>query len=773
MKKTRLALTIIATLIVIATLLVACNEQKTQTVKYTISFVTNGGSAVESVTTDTIQNEPVTTKEDFVFAGWYDNSAFEGNRISFPYSPKSNVTLYAKWESVPIATYTVDFETNGGNLIASVTTSKIETEPIPEKDGYTFEGWFENADFGGKRIEFPFAPTKNIALYAKWVEIVAEYEQTTLEDFDYTEGEDGSITLNSYLGGAERIILPLNENIVLASDVLYQEEATITAVKIPSNISDVRGIIFANAFSLGKIEVEENHPSLYAENGVLFAENGERLVAYPMQKTDKKYVIQSSVKSVDSYAFYGSENLESITVSNGVESLGSSCFMYCVNVKELSLPDTLVDIGSSCMASMASLTEITIPAGLTTGAYSLFNAECVNLKRVVGPARMTNLGKVPNLEELVINGGSEVSSSIGAKSQSLKTIVLANSVTTIADGAFADCIALENFVFAENSSLNKIGSNVFKGCTALKAVDLPEGVTDVGANAFKDSGVEELHFPSTIKSWGYLTDVSNLTTLYCPTKMLNKFYNGLSAYKQSPIETLILTSGESIPSTDGSTYTGLQSLHTLVIPASVTEIDKHAFNKCYGLVQITNLSNVDWIPQFNTYTSENNPSNAEIRRSESTPFEGKITKEANGFLKYTYKGEVRVLDCDRSITQVTSEDLRGYTTIGAYAFLKCDKLESVDVSSNIKEIGHYAFELCKSLTSITLQEGVSKIEKGAFSGTGFTSITIPHSVTYVGSNAIVSSADKIITVKVVGYAEKPEGWNNGWCNSLTVVEWNA
>lgn len=800
MKRTKLALTIIATLIVIATLLVACNDQQTPPPSpadgtYRVSFAANGGSAVDAVTTKTVQSEPVTTKNGYTFAGWYDNPDLNGNRIVFPYSPTADVTLYAKWTPVPIDTYTVNFVTNGGSSVESVTAAQIQTEPVSDKDNYTFDGWYDNPEFNGSRVEFPYTPTENTTLYAKWTAVAIDYTQTELADYEYTRDDDGNITLTAYLGNAERIIFPLEDNILLGEEVLDQQNYTLTAVKIPSNIKGMADNIFVYAPLVSKIEVAENHPTLSVVDDVLFAENGTLLLAYPLAKTDKSYTVPSSVKTVGSYAFYGNENLETITVSEGVEKLDIMCFAHCTEVTSVTLPDTLTETSNSSMVNMNSLTEITFPAGLKTWGYKTIDARCTSLKRVTGPSIMKYMYDLPNLEYLEINGGETISSVLCAKSKSLKTLVISegitmigstafqqcplletvkipSSVTTISGSAFTECTALTDVEFAENSKLTTLRSNAFKGCSSLKRLVLPEGLTAVESGAFDNSGLEELHLPSTLSKCCTFNNVANLTTLYCPTFVINKLYSGLTAYSKSPIETVIFISGESIPSTQGSSYTGLQSLHTLVIPACVTQIDKNAFNGCYGLVQITNLSSVDWTPNFNIYASDDIPSDAEIRRSENTPFEGKITKEDNGLVKYTYKGETRVLDCDRSVTNITAADLSEYTTIGGYAFLNCDKLTGIVIPSNIKTIGNHAFYCCTSLASVTIQDGVERIEDYAFLTTGFSSITIPHSVIYIGGTAIYSPSGSTITVTVIGYTQKPEGWNNGWCNYSTVVIWD-
>ena len=67
--------------------------------KYTVTFETNGGSAVaeQIVTAGDVINAPAEpTKTDYTFGGWYFDSSYN-TLASFPYSVTNHVTLYAKW----------------------------------------------------------------------------------------------------------------------------------------------------------------------------------------------------------------------------------------------------------------------------------------------------------------------------------------------------------------------------------------------------------------------------------------------------------------------------------------------------------------------------------------------------------------------------------------------------------------------------------------------------------------------------------------------------
>ena len=88
--------------------------------------------------------------------------------------------------------------------------------------------------------------------------------------------------------------------------------------------------------------------------------------------------------------------------------------------------------------------------------------------------------------------------------------------------------------------------------------------------------------------------------------------------------------------------------------------------------------------------------------------------------------------------------------IGNYAFYNVNGLTTVAFPKGLKIIGSNAFAFCKKLYAIGLPEGLEEIYKGAFSGTGIRSITIPDSLKSLGDNCFdFWRMDSI----------KPDDWN--------------
>ncbi|MFA6860270.1 MAG: InlB B-repeat-containing protein [Clostridia bacterium] len=112
---------------------------------YQITFDSNGGSDVESITAEynasiIKPNDP--TKKSYRFVDWYTDTQLE-NAYTFTVMPNNSFTLYAKWEFVGVW---VNFDANGGEFVSGDISQNIEVDgsavaPVFTRTGYTFNGW--------------------------------------------------------------------------------------------------------------------------------------------------------------------------------------------------------------------------------------------------------------------------------------------------------------------------------------------------------------------------------------------------------------------------------------------------------------------------------------------------------------------------------------------------------------------------------------------------------------------------------------------------------
>ena len=128
--------------------------------------------AVSEVAGETnIINGP-SPSEGLVFLGWEDSNG----KLWKPgdsYSPSMDMIFTAKW-GTPVQYFTLTFDTNGGNTIGPLRDVQggtvIELSSyVPTRSGYSFEGWFSDAE-----LTQPITSIKllaNTTIYAKWSKI--------------------------------------------------------------------------------------------------------------------------------------------------------------------------------------------------------------------------------------------------------------------------------------------------------------------------------------------------------------------------------------------------------------------------------------------------------------------------------------------------------------------------------------------------------------------------------------------------------------------------
>ncbi len=147
--------------------------------KYTITFESNGGSTVESITQDyesTVEKPTNPYKEGYTFAGWYSNSNLEEDyAYTFTIMPLGGVKLYAKWS---VGTYSISYTLNGGVVdenTPNLESYSIETDTFtlnnPTKVGYIFNGWSGTNLIGenNKVVEIAKGNTGDRNYTAHWI----------------------------------------------------------------------------------------------------------------------------------------------------------------------------------------------------------------------------------------------------------------------------------------------------------------------------------------------------------------------------------------------------------------------------------------------------------------------------------------------------------------------------------------------------------------------------------------------------------------------------
>ena len=133
-----------------------------------------------------------------------------------------------------------------------------------------------------------------------------------------------------------------------------------------------------------------------------------------------------------------------------------------------------------------------------------------------------------------MDGCTEIPEGVFKEQTALASVQLPATLKTIGAEAFRECLALSTVTL--NDGLEEIGSSAFYGVESLLGIVLPSSLKSRASSAFRDSGIQAISLPQSIKTIsGYtFSGCSNLVNIMlqegleeiqeyafsCPTKEL-------------------------------------------------------------------------------------------------------------------------------------------------------------------------------------------------------------------------------------------------------------
>ena len=144
-----------------------------------------------------------------------------------------------------------------------------------------------------------------------------------------------SIGANAFAGCelAEQVILP--EGVEALGDGAFADCYSLESVSIPASVARVGENPFAGCESIRKLDLADGQAYLAMVNGVLFGDNGRRLIFCPRTLPMERYV-----------------------APEGTERIDERAFSYCNRLLSVTLPDTVTEIGADAFERRANLTLV-------------------------------------------------------------------------------------------------------------------------------------------------------------------------------------------------------------------------------------------------------------------------------------------------------------------------------------------------------------------------------------------------------------------------------
>lgn len=295
---------------------------------------------------------------------------------------------------------------------------------------------------------------------------------------------------NNGLNNIEELIIP-------ASVVRINQDAFINCSEIESIIFQgdsqlmyVANEVFNATSWIDKIDPEMN--TFIIAGNILIKYNGKnthltlpagiKVIGYEAfsNATFSTITLQDGLQRIDESAFFGANNLTSITIPSSVTVIGDDAFYNNVGLKTVTFAENsqLRYIGNSAFANSYSLESITIPNSVKTIGNSAFEY-CRELKTV----------------QISQNSELEVIGEKAFKDSKIIEIYIPNGLREIKTSTFENCSSLLRVSFSENNKrLAKIGQNAFRNCISLGSdlegredlltVELPDNVTIIDNGAF-------------------------------------------------------------------------------------------------------------------------------------------------------------------------------------------------------------------------------------------------------------------------------------------------
>ena len=325
---------------------------------------------------------------------------------------------------------------------------------------------------------------------------------------------------------------------------------------------------------------------------------GNVTIADSVRFRGKTYLITS----IGDSAFFGCEELDTVTFSNTIKHVGRNAFSL-TNIRHINLNEGLEEIESEAFASCNKIKEFTVSK---------------NLKKI-GNFVFDNSG----LQKLTIECEEISSEKAFNNITTLTEIIVAENVRTMPYDIFSGCDNISSLYYnahkfngfspfegLANLSKVEIGENVavipenfIRSCVGVTNINLPKSVNTIGSFAFSNTSIKEIAVDDGINEMGIgvFKDCLQLEYVDLPNSFAIRpditFENCEKLYE--------FTIPDNLAEIDSSAFAFCKSLPAFVFPNTMKLVGKRAFDGCISLKEYVVESNTPPILEGELFATAN------------------------------------------------------------------------------------------------------------------------------------------------------------------------
>lgn len=211
----------------------------------------------------------------------------------------------------------------------------------------------------------------------------------------------------------------------------------------------------------------------------------------------RRIILPPTLQRIGKEAFAGS-NIEEIDLPQSIQVLDEACFLGS-NLKKIVIGSQIKTVAKHSFEACPYLDDVTILDPVEFLDERSFSRNNLTKLEIPGTIRNMDFAFFDSAVEQAVFNAPDLTG-IYLQNKYMKKAIFNEGVSIIGEYICNGCQDLTQIGFP--SSLRSIGVSAFANCSSLNSVFIPEGCLNIDAEAFFNSGLNNLYLPSTIETIG-------------------------------------------------------------------------------------------------------------------------------------------------------------------------------------------------------------------------------------------------------------------------------